>query len=269
MVKQAKNERTSSEGVEVSSLEAELFAAFEALDKHFREPRVPDRMLRETFGKRRQLLIDLANMPVGKDGSKWFLNKWRPWIGRECAESIDSLRTDLRFIWRGEPISISQLVLDSWLAWRSSDASHPAEGRRLDDARSKARLAAFGGEGVAPKLFTETNTILSSFYRYSHVRCLLADRKLVFNGIDVRTMLIQGVFEHLDHFKVCENDGCAAPFYIAKRSDQLVCSAESCKVEKQREYARNWWNENRAKTQDSTKSRTKKGRAGNGTRKTR
>jgi hypothetical protein len=226
-------------------------------------------MLQETFEKRRQLLIDLANMPNGKEGSKWFLNKWRPWIGKECAKSIDSLRTDLRFIWRGEPISISQLVLDSWLAWRSPDASHPTEGRRLDDARSKARLAAFGGEGVAPKLFTETNTILQTFYRYSYVRCSVADRKLVFNGIDVRTMLIQGVFEHLDHFKLCENDGCAAPFFIARRTDQLVCNAESCKAEKQREYARNWWNQNRGKTEEPVETRTKKGRFDNGTRKAR
>jgi len=60
-------------------------------------------------------------------------------------------------------------------------------------------------------------------------------------------MLIVGVFDHWGHFKYCANPKCATPYFIAMRKDQTVCDAEICKAEKQREHARRWWNENRAK----------------------
>jgi hypothetical protein len=110
---------------------------------------------------------------------------------------------------------------------------------------------------LVPELFAneQMRANIENFYRNSRVRCSLADRKPVFDGTDLRSMLIQGIFEHWDHFKICKNDGCAAPFYVAKRTDQLVCSSESCKSEKQREYAREWWGRNMAKAEVSKKTR--------------
>lgn len=66
-------------------------------------------------------------------------------------------------------------------------------------------------------------------------------------------MLIQGVFEHWRHFSYCANADCQAPYFIAKRIDQTVCDAGICKAERQREHARKWWNENRAKRVQSKK----------------
>jgi hypothetical protein len=86
-------------------------------------------------------------------------------------------------------------------------------------------------------------------------------------------MLIVGVFDHWGHFKYCANPNCVTPYFIAKRKDQTVCDAEICKAEKQREHARRWWNENRAKkTRKPAKVASKppkKGRGKNVTRKTR
>jgi hypothetical protein len=272
MVAQAKNAKTSSDEAEAAY--EKLYAAFQKMEALFRERGRQSQLLQETREARRQLLLDVANMPQGESGSRWFLKKWRRWIGDESSESIESLRTDLRFIWREESIAISQLVLDSWLAWRSPDAIHSRESGRQDEAAESGsqdeRVAAFGGVGVAPRLFAhQTKAEAKSFYRHSLVRCSLADGRLIFNRIDVRTMLIQGVFERFDHFKICENNECLAPFFIARRTDQIVCNAESCKAEKQREYARSWWNQNRGKTEEPVETRTKKGRVDNGTRKAR
>lgn len=60
-------------------------------------------------------------------------------------------------------------------------------------------------------------------------------------------MLIQGVFEHWGHFKICADPDCASPYFIAKRKDQTVRDAEMCKSEKQRQHALKWWRDNRAK----------------------
>ena len=60
-------------------------------------------------------------------------------------------------------------------------------------------------------------------------------------------MLIQGVFEHWGHFRYCANSACAAPYFIAKRRDQVVCTDEICKAERQRQHVLKWWSENRAK----------------------
>jgi hypothetical protein len=73
------------------------------------------------------------------------------------------------------------------------------------------------------------------------MRCLIPDTR------SIRPMLIQGVFEHWGHFRYCSNSVCATPYFIAKRKDQVVCNAEICKAERQRQHVLRWWNENRAK----------------------
>jgi hypothetical protein len=230
----------------------ELDAALKGIDALWSKAGVHDRLREATVGVRRQLLLDLANMPAGADAFRWFSRKWRKNLDKESAESCWELRIDLRFIWRRSSIATSQVLLDGWLAWRPPN--------RLPATENGTPGASGNAESVDKKKRPDY---------YSPFRCSLVDGKLIPNLLNLRAMLIQGVFEHWNHFKICANTECLAPFYIARRSDQLVCDAQSCKAEKQREYARNWWNENRAKTQDPTKPRTKKGRAGNGTRKTR
>ncbi len=80
-------------------------------------------------------------------------------------------------------------------------------------------------------------------------------------------MLIQGIFEHWEHFKFCANPHCAAPFFVAKRSDQMVCDAGDCKAAKQREHALKWWRTNRG--QKSQKKKTRGGGRKDGTHKAR
>lgn len=60
----------------------------------------------------------------------------------------------------------------------------------------------------------------------SPFRCSLVDGKLIPNLRNLRAMLIQGVFEHWNHFKICANVECLAPFYIAKkkRPARLRCT---------------------------------------------
>ena len=103
--------------------------------------------------------------------------------------------------------------------------------------------------------------------------CWILSRQFVPDWRALRPMLIQGVLEHYGHLKYCANSDCASPYFIAKRKDQTVCNAEICKAEKQREHARKWWSDNRAKkAQGETNagsSTAKKGSKGNVNRKTR
>jgi hypothetical protein len=230
----------------------EIEAALKGIDALWCKAGVHDRFREETVAVRRQLLLDLANMHAGEDAFRWFSRKWRKNLDKESAESCWELGTGLRFIWRRSSIATSQALLDSWLSSRPP-RSLPSTGSGMPGASGNA-------ESVDKKKWPDY---------YSPFRSSLVDGKLIPNLHHLRAMLIQGVFEHWNHFKICANAECLAPFYIAKRSDQLVCDAQSCKAEKQREYARKWWNENRAKTQDSKTSSSKKGRAGNGTRKAR
>jgi hypothetical protein len=82
---------------------------------------------------------------------------------------------------------------------------------------------------------------------YVPFSCWLPTRSLVPDTRSLRPMLIQGVFEHWGHLKYCSNSVCSTPYFIAKRRDQVVCNAEICKAERQRQHVLKWWNENRAK----------------------
>ena len=148
-----------------------------------------------------------------------------------------------------DPLSPNQ-ILERWLVWRPSGE----------------RLKAWQREGWIDARFRNT-------FGYLPFGCSLTARQLVPHNGALRAMLIVGVFDHWGHFKYCANPKCATPYFIAMRKDQTVCDAEICKAEKQREHARRWWNENRAKKiQKPAKVASKppkKGRGKNVTRKAR
>jgi hypothetical protein len=96
-------------------------------------------------------------------------------------------------------------------------------------------------------------------------KCSIKLSKFVPELWSLRAMLIQGILEHWEHFRLCANASCAAPYFVAKRRDQTICDAGDCKAEKQRQHALKWWRANRAKSPSKTKGRSER----NVTRKTR
>jgi hypothetical protein len=226
---------------------------------------------------RRRLLVDLANLR--DDGAiEWFWGKWHEHVMSEAAEDLLELRDELQTIWRWTEITeypdlgfsssgpikfiykwrsrvyhddlSPNQILERWLVWRPS----------------VERLKAWQREGWIDARFRNT-------FGYLPFGCSLTARQLIAHNGALRAMLIVGVFDHWGHFKYCANPNCVTPYFIAKRKDQTVCDAEICKAEKQREHARRWWNENRAKkTRKPAKVASKppkKGRGKNVTRKTR
>jgi hypothetical protein len=200
-------------------------------------------LLFDTFPMRRRALTDLANL---RDAAAiaWFWGRWAGRIRLERQEDIMGLRDELRAIWNKPDSLRSQQTLDRWLLWTPSH-----ERLALDNHISTSVLA----RGPEP-------------WDYMAFRCSVRARKLVPNVYSLRAMLIQGIFEHWQHFRFCTNPACAAPYFIAKRRDQTVCDAGDCKAMKQREHALKWWKANRANKSSRGKN---KERSKHGTRKTR
>lgn len=187
---------------------------------------------------RRDVLVDLANTR-GESGIEWFWRKWKVNFRPETTNNLIELGNDLREIWMffsGEATQTEEIfpldILSKWLDWRPSS-------EQLESYRSWP-----SGENEEVE---QLLGISGRIYDYRPFFCSIFSGKLVPNPNCLRAMLIQGVFEHWRHFSYCANPDCSAPYFIAKRSDQTVCDAEICKAEKQREHARRWWNENRAK----------------------
>ena len=228
---------------------------------------------------RRGLLVDLANLPDDDSaGIERFWGKWREHVMSEAAETLLELRDELHTIWRWTEITeypelgfstsapmkaiykwrsrvyrtplLPSQILERWLVWRPS----------------VERLKAWQKEGWIDAKFRNT-------FGYLPFGCSLTSRQLVAHNGALRAMLIVGVFDHWGHFRYCANPACASPYFIAKRKDQTVCDAERCKAEKQREHARRWWNENRAKNAQNQSNpgrpTAKKGSKANVTRKAR
>jgi hypothetical protein len=191
-----------------------------------------DAWLAMTYETRKLLLHDLANMR-DEAAIPWF---WRRRTGMFVEPIVDvmGMRDELRGIWTGRQ-HYAQNVLNKWLRWLPS--KDHVEIHRRPIAEIPSAFMPFG--------------------------CSLDARRLIPNYSSLRSMLIQGVFEHWGYFKTCSNPDCASPYFIAKRKDQTVCDSGVCKAEKQRQHALKWWTENRAK-KVSTKGRLK-----DGTRKTR
>lgn len=214
---------------------------------------------------RERVLLDLANLHDLK-AAEWFWRKWSGTFRLEPAQDLVCLRDDLRRIWLSKDTAVtaessSDLILDRWLAWRPTSelSQHPLGRWETDDGEDKGLVM--------------EETDLGEERPYLPFRCAIRLRRLVPNVTSLRSMLVQGVLEHWGHLKYCANPYCMTPYFIGKRKDQTVCDAEICKAERQREHARKWWNQNRAKkarSQERTVSKTaKKESKGNVTRKAR
>ncbi len=253
-----------------------------------------DRILSKGYPIRQRLLVDLANLR-GEDAINWFWQQ-RRFLWPESPQDLIELRDQLRIVWRidearrlwlaGHPtnskrkrvsateVSADELsaeeTLNKWLRWRSS-----AEQEETRKSLDRDLAASVSGASIVREIFDEQDLLDLAKLPPSSVdipfRCSLLSCRLVPEPRNVRAMLIQGIFEHWGHLKYCANPNCLTPYFIAKRKDQSVCDAEICKAEKQREHARNWWNENRAKKNQKSLAgkATKKGSKDNGPRKTR
>jgi hypothetical protein len=166
--------------------------------------------LQTTQRTRQRLLCELANTLPEEGPALRFQKQWQSTLRPEPVGDLARLGEELRFIWGRPPINFAEQVLNHWLVGRPA-RKKPAE------------------TGAIPFV------------------CSLGAGLLVPDQEDLRAMLIQGVFENWRHFKMCANTDCAAPHFIAKRRDQVVCDAEICKAEKQRAHALKWWHENRGK----------------------
>jgi hypothetical protein len=172
-----------------------------------------------------------STKPLSKLG--WFWRRHRGMCPETIADVIE-LRDELQEIWTGKMVR-AQKILIKWLRWRPT-------------AFHQQALARLG---------------MADASDYTPFDCSLVSRKLVPNYSSLRSLLVQGVFEHWGHFAYCANKDCAAPYFISKRKDQTVCDSEACKAERQREHALKWWTENRAR------KTSKKGRSKDGARKKR
>ena len=142
-----------------------------------------------------------------KDAVEPFWKKWGSTIESSSEIDLLELRDQLREVWRDPSSARSEKLVNGWL--KADTAKHLPSG--------------------------------------SHFRCSIRKSMFLPYEASLRGMLVQGILEHWEHFKYCSNPDCVTPYFVAKRSDQTVCDAGICKAEKQREHARNWWNENRAK----------------------
>ena len=222
----------------------------------------PDFILSLFYPLRQRLLLDLANMQ-GESGVKWFCGKWAsklPLQWPETPHHLTAIRDELRGIWRMS--NAKRLSFDTW-------SIEGAESHAPPDILASQILT----EWLSWRPLRETTQGTVPGDEYIPFICWIRSRQFVPDWRALRPMLIQGVLEHWGHFKYCANSDCASPYFIAKRKDQSVCDAEICKAEKQREHARRWWNENRAKKiQKPAKVASKppkKGRGKNVTRKAR
>lgn len=203
---------------------------------------VDDARLAVTFEARKVLLTDLANLRDDAALPWFWRRRERDGIFPELSRDVMELRDELRSVWTCAPRASfkAQAVLNNWLLWQPSEDMIPAY-----------QLLGFRGTPLNYAAFT----------------CSIAARRLVPNYMSLRSLLIQGVFEHWGHFKFCSNNDCVSPYFIAKRKDQTVCDSEACKAEKQRAHALKWWTENRAKKK--VPANAAKGRLKHVTRKTR
>ncbi len=232
-----------------------------------------DRLERRFLAERPRLLLDVANLR-GHEAVSWFWKKW-PWLWPETPQDLIELRDELREIWRrdrefsewatpGFPdvgliaapdaprLASANYFLNKWLSWRPSAGQEEAR-KSLERNRALAVAANPVARSIISEIVKE-HVDISTFLSTQPGRdvtapfkCSMSLRRLIPEPFNLRGMLVQGVLEHWGRLKYCANTNCLSPYFIAKRKDQTVCDAEICKAEKQREHARKWWNENRAK----------------------
>jgi hypothetical protein len=202
-------------------------------------------LLFETYPTRLLLLCDVANLHDDKSAQRWFWRKWWWKIRFEWPDDLLALRDGLKEIWRDSQSTSADAILNEWLRWLPSHA----------------HLLVYQELGIGYKGAHCTPADYASF------RCATKACKLFPDVQNLRAMLVQGVLEHAPLLKVCSNPDCAAPYFVAKRRDQVLCDAGPCKAYRQRQHALKWWNQNRAKK--ASKVTTKKGSTRNVTNKAR
>lgn len=253
--------------------DSEMRPRVEYVLKHLEE-----RFQRRLNAESQRLLLDVANLR-GQDAPNWFWKKWQQ-LWPETPQDLIELRDELQEIWRSDrelseraasgfkdlelvsaiPEALrlppASYFLNKWLSWRPS--AEQQETRRSLNRNEFLAVAArpavrsMVGDIVSDLVGDHIDTSrIASPDPWENVAapftCSLFCRRLLPQPRNLRAMLVQGVLETWGHFKFCANPHCVAPYFIAKRKDQTVCDAEICKAEKQREHARKWWNENRAK----------------------
>jgi hypothetical protein len=194
---------------------------------------------------RRTVLTELANLKdktaIGR------LRRTLRSIDFESEQDVIELRDELRGIWL-DASHRADKILDKWLGWRPSpnffQLSYMLRGLRESGKGSGISLSTDERADLEAYLGQSEADHLAGFMAF---RCSIQAHKLVPDGRKLRSNLIQGVLEHWQHFRFCTNPDCAAPYFIAKRSDQTICDAGDCKAQKQRQHALKWWRENRAK----------------------
>ncbi len=170
------------------------------------------------FERRKELLLDLANMH--DRGFARFLHKWRQrFFGGQPAlteSDVFTLRDGLRQIWHADVlIAERQRILNRWL-----QVHHPIP---------TSPRGPFSYIGQRPLQYDMWQPVLHA-----------GRIEPAFHSI--RAQLIQGVLEQHARFAVCQNPDCAAPYFMAKRSDQKYCEQGECTTYAQRKYALKWWN---------------------------
>jgi hypothetical protein len=238
-------------------------------------------------GRRQRFLTDLANCNE-KDGATWFWKRWAAVLWPESLESLVELANDLRTIWRIDHTSAVEVtlatsslspeedILNQWLMWRPTGMAAEAYSAARMRFYARARNRVTRGQPLSEFFASDPGGIKAGFIKaheariqrsmrigYAPFSCSLQASQhragapagtLVPDPMNLRGMLIQGVFENWGHLKKCANSTCLAPYFIAKRKDQMVCEAGPCKAQRQREHSLKWWNENRAKKPKATQA---------------
>lgn len=221
MVKQIKTPKTSSAARAFLNQAARVSSAekyWELVQGAENKALIEELLNRHLFERRRELLFDLANMH--DKGFARFLRKWgRRFLGSQAAlteRDVVTLRDGLRQVW-GQDASIAQKqsVLQQWLV-----VPHPIP---------TYRRGPFSYMGQSP-------------LRVDMWQPVLHAGKIEPAFHSLRAQLIQAVLEHHSKMAICQNPDCAAPYFMAKRSDQKYCERGECTAYAQRKYALEWWN---------------------------
>jgi hypothetical protein len=221
MLKQIKAPKTSSATRAVLNQAARAYSAQEywKLVQGTENKAVIEELLnRHLFERRKELLSDLANMH--DRGFARFLRKWgQRFLGSHATLTdgdIFTLRDGLRQVWHPEvSIAEKQGVLNGWLQVRHPIPSSPR--------------GPFSYIGQRP-------------LQYDMWQPVLHAGKIEPAFHSIRAQLIQGVLEQHPRLAICLNPDCAAPYFMAKRSDQKYCERGECTAYAQRKYALEWWN---------------------------
>jgi hypothetical protein len=219
-VKPLKAPKNSSKGssaldalASASSISERLGIVFGLESRGFEYPALDQARLHRFYVSRRRLLLDVANMH--DEGFDWFHRKWgnRFLSGKNAPSKLDvfKVRDELRQIWLPSiEHKRNQRIVSGWFHWRPSLPS--------------AKMQNSAAEEVAMW------------------EPVLKTGKIVPVVGSLHAHLVQGVLEHYGRFAVCENPGCPASFFFAKRSDQKYCERGECTAYAQRMYALKWWN---------------------------